>query len=233
MKLISIWIFKFLTACAPSKDGPAVTEQTAPMVAQVWDEGLEDVPTEALEPTFKATLRASKWFPTVADIRQHVECAEDTRSEDEWHRALAYAREWCHPDGIIAFGATRPILPSDIDHAIRAAGGGRFLWGCSEEQLIWAKKAFLEDLKRQRNAGHIAPLLGPSEFRKVLSEAGKRATLLPSATATEAPAIPPPAKEISAPPKPTEEEIEARRLLLEKQRAEVMRRFGKQKVINA
>lgn len=214
--------------------GQALDADTLSVYVTLWLEGFADLPNAVLEAALKKTLLTCKFWPVkIADVRTHVESAEDCRAEEEWHRALAYAREWCHPDGIIAFGATRPILPSDIDHAIRAAGGGRFLWGCSEEQLIWAKKAFLEDLKRQRNAGHIAPLLGPSEFRKVLSEAGKRATLLPSATATEAPAIPPPAKEISATPKPTEEEIEAQRLLLEKQRAEVMRCFGKQKVINA
>src|SRR6516225_1206145 len=97
-QLISEWLFKFALAFQAQGREPAVTEETAPMIAALWSEGLSDVPTEALEPAFKATLRTSRFFPTVADIRSHVESAEDSRVEDEWQNVLEYALRYVYPD---------------------------------------------------------------------------------------------------------------------------------------
>ena len=86
------------------------------MMAALWSEGLSDVPTEALEPAFKATLRTSRFFPTVADIRSHVESAEDSRVEDEWQNVLEYALRYVYPD----MGVRAPApLPPDVDRRKR------------------------------------------------------------------------------------------------------------------
>jgi len=151
-----------------------VTKETAPLLASIWSEALEDVPTEALEPILRATLRSCKWFPTVADILSHVESAEGARCEDEWQRLLEYCRRWVNPD----IGMERaPKLPADIAHAANAAGGLYFLESCSTDNLVWAKKRFIEDLTRQRESGDIAACLPDSPLGKLLEAAAPRFSL--------------------------------------------------------
>jgi len=75
----------------------------------------------------------------------------------------------------------KPELPRDIDHAARAAGGVYYLESCSTEDLVWAKKRFIEDLARQRKTGDIAGFLPGSELRALLSAAAPRFQLPPAA----------------------------------------------------
>jgi hypothetical protein len=176
-QLISEWLFKFALAFQAQGREPAVTEETAPMMAALWSEGLSDVPTEALEPAFKATLRTSRFFPTVADIRSHVESAEDSRVEDEWQNVLEYALRYVYPD----IGVRGPApLPPDIDHAVRAAGGLHYLESCPTDELQWAKKRFIEDLTRQRKRVNIAAYLPESPLGRMLRANAPRVAL-PSA----------------------------------------------------
>jgi hypothetical protein len=174
MDIISAWILKFLIACAPARDGVAVTHETAPALAKIWLEALEDIPTDALEAVFKATLRASKWFPTPADILSHHSSAELCRVEEEWQNLLEYCREFVNRDlGM----AGQPKLPPEIEHAARAAGGLYYLESCTTSELQWAKKRFIEDLERQRKAGEIAGFLPAGPLRKLLDKATARFSL--------------------------------------------------------
>lgn len=182
---------------------PAVTKETAPMLAGLWSESLADVPTEALEPAFRATLQSSKWFPTIADIRSHVENAYDALAEDEWQNVLEYVRRHFYPDPLethalapevlkerfknyVPSQAGPPRLPADIAHAAAAAGGLRYLESCPTDELQWAKKRFVEDLTRQRKSGDIAPLLGDSPLSKLLERTAQRLAL-PSASPPASP----------------------------------------------
>ena len=172
-QLISTWLFKFALAFQAQGKEPAINSETAPMLAALWSEALEDVPSEALEPVFKATLRSCKWFPTVADIRSHIESGEDSRAEEEWQNVLEYCRQWVNRD-VPMHG---PALPADIAHAARAAGGVYYLESCSEHDLIFAKQRFIEDLTRQRKTGDIAGFLPRSELRELLEAAAPRFAL--------------------------------------------------------
>jgi hypothetical protein len=189
MILISEWITKFVMVYPRTAKGPAVTKETAPAVAEIWAEALEGVPTDALEPAFKATLKTCKWFPTPADILSHIESAQDGRADDEWQNVLEYASRHVNPDLAGATfgdsGARAPRLPFDVDHAARAAGGLAFFESCSRDDLQWAKKRFVADLTRQRQSGDIAAFLPPSGLEKLLADTAPRFALpqAPSAPA--------------------------------------------------
>jgi len=190
MILISEWIVKFVMVYPPTAKGPAVTKETAPALAEIWAEALEGVPTDALEPAFKLTLKTCKWFPTPADILSHIESALDSRAEDEWQNVLEYASRHVNQDlAGAAFGnsgARAPRLPADVDHAARAAGGLAYLESCSRDDLQWAKKRFIEDLTRQRKSGDLAAFLPPSDLEKLLADAAPRFALPPAPAAPAA-----------------------------------------------
>jgi hypothetical protein len=171
--LISAWIFKFSLACQARGKEHAVSESTAPMLAQVWAEGLSDVPTDALEPAFRETLKTCKWFPTVADIREHIERAKESGLEDEWLAVMEAVSRWYYPD----LGWRGPRLPADVDHAARAAGGYAYLESCSEHDLVFAKQRFLEDLARQRKSGSVSQFLPPSPMLRLLKPTAARLSL--------------------------------------------------------
>lgn len=145
-----------------------------------------------LEAAFRRTLATCKFWPVkIADVREHVERAEDSRAEDEWPNLLEYCRRHVNADLGMAHA---PKLPPDISHAAAAAGGLYFLESCATDDLQWAKKRFVEDLTRQRKSGDIASLLGDSKLGKLLAEVAPRFSL---------PAMPPPA--LSGVPRTSEE----------------------------
>jgi len=149
---------------------PAVTGETAPILAALWSEELADIPTEALDSVFKATIRTSKWFPTIADIRAQADSAQQTNCEDEWQAVLDYVRDWEWGDGPGGLLPGAPRLSVELDHAVRAAGGIRRLSECTREELVWAKKEFVADRTRMRQTGDLAGLLTGGEAKKILKE---------------------------------------------------------------
>jgi hypothetical protein len=149
----------------------------------LWLEGFADLPDGVLEAAFKKTLATCKFWPVkIADVREHVERAEDSRAEDEWQNLLEYVHRHVNPDlAHASFGSCglsrAPRLPPDIDHSARAAGGLYFLFGCSTEELQWSKKRFVEDLQLQRQSGDIAAFLPASPLAKLLEATAARFTL--------------------------------------------------------
>jgi hypothetical protein len=166
-ELLRTWIVKFsANHQAQGKESP-VTEKTLPIFLPLWGEGFSDIPDDLLERAFILTLRASKFFPTVADVRSQIETKKkvvsEQSAEDAWQEILEYVNEWYHPDGLVTFGTVRPQLSPQADHALRAAGGGRYLWGCPTDQAVWAKKAFIEDYMRQSEMPEAERMLGAGE----------------------------------------------------------------------
>jgi hypothetical protein len=146
----------------------------------LWLEGFADLSDAMLEAAFKKTLATCKFWPVkIADVREHVESAEDSRAEDEWHNLLEYCRKWVNRD--TARDDPPPPLPPEIEHAARAAGGVYDLESCSEHDLIFAKQRFIEDLTRQRKTGDIAWFLPCSELRGLLEATAQRFELPPAA----------------------------------------------------
>jgi hypothetical protein len=159
--LLRHWLGVFAVNAGQALDG-----DTLGIYLTLWTEAFADVSHDVLETAFRTTLATSKFWPIkVADVREHIDKAEDSRIEDEWQNVLEYALRYVYPD--IGVRAPRP-LPPDIDHAVRAAGGLHYLESCPTDELQWAKKRFIEDLTRQRKSGNIAAYLPESPLGKML-----------------------------------------------------------------
>jgi hypothetical protein len=179
---LSRWLGLFALNAGQPLDG-----DTLSVYVTLWLEGFADLPDDVLEAAFQKTLRTCKFWPVkIGDVREHVESAEDSRAEDEWQNLLEYCRRHVNADLGMAHA---PKLPPQISHAAAAAGGLYFLESCSTDDLQWAKKRFLEDLARQRNAADIAGRLPDSPLAKLLEGTAVRFTL-PAATAPALPPIP-------------------------------------------
>ena len=172
--LLREWLLRFSINADKALDADAISGFTS-----LWLEAFADLSDAVLESAFKKTLVTCKFWPVkIADVREHIEKAEDSRCEDEWQGLLDYCSKHVYADLGMA-GA--PKLPADIAHAADAAGGLRYLESCSSEELPWRKKDFIADLQRQRTSGDIAALLGPSPLGKMLEATAVRLSL-PAAT---------------------------------------------------
>jgi hypothetical protein len=163
--LIKAWLFRFSIEHK---------EDVAPRLP-LWLEAFSGMDSETLESLFKKALKTCKFFPKISEILEPLQATEQADFEDEWQSLLSFCREWVHPD--IQFSRA-PMLPPEIDHAARAAGGVHFLRACSSEELLWRKKAFIEDLTRTRKTGDLSPLLSGGELRKLLRQAASPVALL-------------------------------------------------------
>jgi hypothetical protein len=178
--LIREWLFRF---------GVNFEKDIAPMLP-LWLEAFEGIDAETLESLFRKALTTCKFFPKVAEILEPLQAVEQSNFEDEWQALLDYCREWVHPDMTftrlvrLPDGTTArvppPDLPPEIDHAARAAGGLHYLRECPHEELVWRKKAFIEDLTRSRKTGDLAVLLTGGELRKFFRQASQPTKELPA-----------------------------------------------------
>ncbi len=114
---------------------------------------------ETLERAFEETARTCKFFPTPADVRQHVAAAEKlalrSAGDRAWETVLDHVRLYVWPDG----GKFGPELPPSLDFAVRAAGGLARIWACSSRELEFAKQQFLDGLNRWcEQSSHLIPL---------------------------------------------------------------------------
>lgn len=169
-RLIKQWLVRFALNA-----GQALDSDAQAVYLSLWMEAFADLSVEILEAAFKKTLATAKFWPIkVADVREHIEKAKDSRLEEEWQGVLEYCRKFVNAD----LGLARaPKLPADILHAANAAGGLYFLESCPTEDLVWAKKRFCEDLARQRKTGDLTALLPSSELAGLLSAAASRFSL--------------------------------------------------------
>lgn len=182
-ELLRTWLVKFSANHQAQGKEPAVTEKTLPIFVQLWAEEFSDIPTDALESAFRATIRTIRFFPTIADIRAQIQQADAggfaLEAEQAWEKALDYAREYFIPDQGVKRGAP-PLAPA-IEFAVRAAGGLRWLESCPESELQWARKRFIESYTQLHQTGQVEHLLTRPEAKRILSSlaAGPRALPAP------------------------------------------------------
>ena len=140
----------------------------------LWIQDLCDIAVELLEPaflklerTFKPT--AASPFPAPAHLRELLETARSISADDEaetaWHGLLGAVQRCYHPD----LGWRGPKLAERIDHAARAANGVHYLSQCSEDDLVWAKKRFVECFPRDRELAECDGLLPAKEILRPLT----------------------------------------------------------------
>jgi len=230
------WIVKF----------GEITQQrvSAPLVA-IWIEQLADISPDVLAHAFDRLAKTWAWprLPTPGDVRAAIDNAEGLRfelkAEDAWHSALDYCSRHYHPD----FGVDRqaPELSGAMAHAIRAAGGARRLFNCSTDDLVWAKKMFVEDFTQLHQLHLDEHLLSDGEARGILERLQAPPKLL---TMTKTPPQAP-IETVPDESKPTDfdtvgrkiravktsepmsaEQVEERRRVLLKQKEEILLKYG-------
>jgi hypothetical protein len=148
---------------------------TAPLTS-IWIEALASYRVEVLEGLFRQVFANCKFFPTPADVLEPMKKAEEAgaplTAELKWHSVLDYCRCFVTPD--IPIPARAPKISERTMTAIRAAGGLQWIESCPREDLVWAKKAFIESyiawdvLKRGEH------LLPDGDAKKLLTETAQR-----------------------------------------------------------
>lgn len=152
-------IRKWVTVLAEAYDF-----RLADSLPKIWILALADLSPEVIEAGFKRLLKTwrpdfGRKFPAPADLLAMIESTEtlakNSAAENAWHGLLAAIERQYHPDT----GWRGPRLPVPIDHAARAANGVHYLSQCPEQELVWAKKRFVECYLRDEAIEQNAPLL--------------------------------------------------------------------------
>ena len=140
----------------------------------IWFDTLKDLKPDVVgiafnrvEKTFVPTSACP--FPTPAHVRAFIDEANENskqvEAEDTWNGALAAIEKQYHPD----VGWRGPTLDWRTEHALRAAGGAHFISQCPGNDLVWAKKRFLECYLRDEQLQSDFELLGTdSEIVKTI-----------------------------------------------------------------
>jgi len=143
-----------------------------PALANIWAEQLRDITPDLLERALDRVAKTwtSGFLPTPGNIRAVIDQANakgfELKAEEAWQFSLNYCLRHYHPD--IGISRRAPELPAECDHAIRAAGGMNFIFNCSREELVWAKKRFIEDFTTIHETGQVEHLLTDFEARGIL-----------------------------------------------------------------
>jgi hypothetical protein len=154
------WLVKFGEICQ---------KEVSSALFAIWDEQLRDIAPDLLDRACDKLAKTwqSGFLPTPGNVRAQIAQADakglHVEAEEGWHRALRCSKEY--------FGSSRvPDLDPVTDRAARAAGGLSFIESCSSEELVWAKKRFLENYVRLREAGESENLMTNGEARKFIRE---------------------------------------------------------------
>jgi hypothetical protein len=132
--LIREWLFRF---------GVEHKEDVAPRLP-LWLEAFGGMDADTLEKLFRRAIRSCKFFPRVAEILEPIESSPLGQQEAElkWTRVLDYCRIYVTPD--LPVPSYAPKITERTMTAIRAAGGLYWIQSCPSDDLVWAKKAFIE-----------------------------------------------------------------------------------------
>lgn len=154
--------------------GKEITRQ----YANLWIDNLKGVDPkliaaafERIERTFSPTAACPFPVPThVWDILEAVRKNESKVStEESWTKALDWVQRDYHPD--IKFSDSRK-LDEKLIRALKAAGGAEHISGCSQEELQWSKKRFVEAYDSMSNLERDEFFLTDGEAKKVLGKLG-------------------------------------------------------------
>ena len=147
-QLIREWLFRF---------GLNFGKDVVPLLP-LWQEQLGGIEPATLHCLFECALRTCKFFPTIAEILENIKRSDaalvDLEGEDAWQKALALAHDFgCD----YSIASAKENEDPALNAGLRAAGGCRWLATCTDEQLSWAKKIFLEVYAKHRALPEMAP----------------------------------------------------------------------------
>lgn len=207
-RLIREWLVKF---------GAIYGRDITPLLVASWEEALahvQDLPQ--LERAFLQAARTCRQFmPTPADVLAPMGQAEGAARRLDGERAWRQLEQYIERYFLgadVGLSPRAPSLPAAIDYAQRAAGGLPFIESCSREDLVWAKKRFLEAHETYSAAPELHAL-ATGEARKLLAECARRMEVAPR------PALPVPTVASAI----TEAEAEERRQFSASLRGRVLR----------
>jgi hypothetical protein len=152
-------------------DGEAEKREVVAAYAGV----LDGLTPQQLDAACRLATKACKFFPTPADIVEHIENAqvvvERVAGEKAWARVLELA-----PDFGCDYRIASAREPNDaaLLFAARAAGGWRYIATCSERDLQFARKTFLEAYDRMKRLPEARRVLEPAQERALLAEINRR-----------------------------------------------------------
>lgn len=157
------WLVKFSEIC--QKD-------LSQALVQIWMEQLRDIAPDLLNQACDRLAKTwtSGFLPTPGNVRAQIDQANakgfGLEAGEAWQFSLNYCMRHYHPD--IGVSRRAPELPVACDHAIRAAGGMSFIFNCSREDLVWAKKRFVEDYTTIHETRQVEHLLSKGDARKII-----------------------------------------------------------------
>lgn len=150
-------------------------KQITSALVGVWIDALSGHKPETLKPLFRRAFAACKFFPTPADVLEPIKQAQEAgvpvAANLKWNEVLEYCRLYVRPDLPIPSDA-RKITERTMT-AIRAAGGLAWIESCSTDDLVWAKKAFVESYTAWETLKRNEYLLPDGPVKKLLSDAAK------------------------------------------------------------
>ena len=120
-----------------------------PRTFDIWVRLFRNVPVPRLELAFDQLLKTWKpdygrKFPVPSDLtailEPHPKLVLDEQVETTWQKTLKSLTRQYHPD----LGWRGPELDERVRRALEAAGGIHYVWMAPADQLVWAKKAFVE-----------------------------------------------------------------------------------------
>ena len=162
--LIKEWLWRFSLNTSET-----LTSERAGALAALWLESFADIPDAVLEAAFRKTIKTCKFWPKVADIREHIDGvrkkAGAEAAEQKWTQLIEYIRVYVHPD----IPNRGPRLSERTANAVRAAGGLAFIRECSTDNLQWAKKRFIESHTRWDELQQDEHLLPEGEVKGLLT----------------------------------------------------------------
>lgn len=146
-------------------------ELTAPLV-RVWEVATEVIPEDILPVALIRCIRECTRFPVPADAiarskptERETKALNDESAEQAWQRALA----WSMQKGNLPHGASPTGALSERErHALRVCGGANRVESCSQDQLVWVRKLFIEAFQRHALVESIDYRVLPQKDREAL-----------------------------------------------------------------
>lgn len=193
--LISDWLTRLAL-----NSGVALEPGTRAVYVKLWTESFADLDDAPLTAAFQKTMltwgsefgKAGK-LPTVGDIRGHLDATAKkelaSRADLQWQKLLDYIRRYYWVDGPWQHKA--PKLPEKVRVACNAAGGFARLNECSRDDLVWAKKSFVESYIAWEEMNKDQWLLPEGALRNLLLEASREKALLEGPVADSEDWLPP------------------------------------------
>jgi hypothetical protein len=183
-ELVSEWLARF-----SANNREPLNDESSRILLALWCDAFSDLTDAVLENAFLRTLRSCRFFPTIADVRSHIDKTRETATAQDaeiaWQRILDLRRRYWNPDLPSGFSRGMPNLPGRVDRAARASGIFN-LQDCEPEDIhVWAKKRFIESYIAWTELEQDQFLLPDGEVKNLLASVAETKKLPSSGDAYE------------------------------------------------